>query len=658
MYINNMILKIRSIDNKNKGIICIYNTIFIILIFNTNFINKLNDYNLKYYNHTGGNLVDYIKDTQLYISKKYNIFNKELLISYNDLLEIIKWINTNNINITDYNNIINDIFEIYLTNENLLDIKDYIKFYNNKLLSDWILKLSNNTNNIFDGNIKINSFLDNFNTNNIGIQTNDYIYDIILIQNFIKNNNNNILNINILSDPSQLNNKLFNTLYFDFPTDVHNIIYKQCCNQIKNLRIRGTNSSCLLLQLISLYLNPNGEAILIIPEQILYNNSKQVISTREYIYNNFNIKKIIHIEQSIYYNNIKRDLKSITNTIKNCIFYFTNTGKTTMINVSKIILEEENIIEKNLFNINKINEEYSFYYKDYLNLPKNNNLITDYIKSEDMFDFAEKQPQNNNQLMLILNKNYNSGLDINISKIDINQNYNNCYFIKEKNIETNFYYTYYLENMIKKNPENFIKRKNNQFDLSKIQNCEIPILSLNKQNTICSYIKTTQQLILNNQTNINMYNSLKISMIENIPDSNMILLDEIIDLIYEENDEKLICINRNSLLAGHVSLYIGDLNTNSYYLKPKNNNFLLEYIYYYLKFKETMIKDMSKLTQQYNLIKSNLLNIKIPNISLKLQNEIINNCQEFDNNINLLTLNNQVIKNKNIFEIINNFQCL
>jgi restriction endonuclease S subunit len=257
--------------------------------------------------------------------------------------------------------------------------------------------------------------------------------------------------------------------------------------------------------------------------------------------------------------------------------------------------------------------------------------------------------------MLIINKNYNSNDDIKISNIEINIYYPNCYFICEKEKNTNMYFTYNLENIIKKNPDNFIKGKNNLVDLSKIQECQIPILSLYKQNTICNYIKNSFQLIKNNEININMYHNMKNLFLENILETSMITLNDIVEIVQEEINHKMICIIRNSLSAGDVSLYQGKLNNNSYYLISKNDNFLIEYIYYYLKFKEPNIKEMSRLTQQNNLIKTNLLNLKIPNINLKLQNDVINYCQDFDNHITSLLFNNQVIKNKDIFEIIHNF---
>jgi hypothetical protein len=147
-------------------------------------------------------------------------------------------------------------------------------------------------------------------------------------------------------------NLIFDIIFFDFPNNKHNIIYTQCCEQIKKYKIRGTNATCLLLQLITSYLNINGEAIVIIPESFLYNNSKQAIDTRDHLYNNFNIKKIIHINNDIYYYDIDRDLRSITNTMKNCILKIKNIGKTNNINISTIILKENKIVE-NQYNYKK-----------------------------------------------------------------------------------------------------------------------------------------------------------------------------------------------------------------------------------------------------------------------------------------------------------------
>lgn len=656
--LNKVLIKIKCINETNIPI-SIYYSIFIILVFNTFIINNLNNKKLKLYNKND-ELMEYINQVQKIFKEDYNIFNIKININEKELSEMIKNTFLDYTPVLDYNNLINEIFEWYLTNENLLDIKDNIKYYNNELLNNWMVNLIelNTNHSILDGNVKINSFLDKFNTNNkYGIQTNEYIYEIILIQNFIKNNFriNNIVNRNILYDSIKLSNNLFDIIYFDFPYDIHNIIYKHCCDQIKSLKIRGTNSSCLLLQSISLYLKTNGSAVLIIPENILYNTSKQVIETRKYIYDNFNIQKIVYIDQNIYYNNIKRDLKSITNTMKNCIFYFSNNGRTKNINITKINLENDKIIEKDVYNIKDINNDYSFYYKDYFILSKNPTIIDKYTKVYNIFniyDYDKFKSTLNNNHVIILNKNYNINNFIKIVNKIETENYTNCYLIQQSNTESNNAYDHYLMNLIIKNIDNFIKGKNNEIDIEKIKDFDILNLSQNTQNTINNYIITSDKLITSNNENIIMNNILKKAILDNIPNNNMIILEKIVDLIQEEINTFSISIIKNSLLAGEVSLYQGKLNNNSYYLIPKNNDFILEYIYNYLKYKEPKIKEMSRLTQQYNLIKSKLLNIDIPNIDIKLQNEIVNYCKEFDNNIKSLESNNESIKNKDIFEII------
>ena len=646
MYKKYVILKDYLSNNNIVGLESIYYCIFFISILKTDIFKK---YILDYKN---------IIDVQAYFNKTHNIFNKTINLDNTIIVNLLKLINSNIVEFIDINinTLINDIFNVYLTNENLLDIKHYIKYYNNIVLNKWIYNLVDSYDNksIFEGNIKINSLTDLITTGSkFGSQINEYIYEINLIQNFI-NNNSKIVNINnIISNNIQLNNSLFDIIFFDFPNDIHNIIYTQCCDQIKNLKIRGTKYECLLLQLITTLLKVNGEAILIIPESILYCNSKQYIETRKYIFNNFNIEKIIHINQNIYYNNINRDLKSITNTIKNCIFYFKNTGKTNIINISEISLVENKIIETNLNNINNINNNYSFYFKDYLSVE--NDLI-ETKKVDDIFKFYDNTDYiklNNTQFFILLNKYYNNSF-IKITN-EYNNNNNNYYLIY--NEDKSMYNTYYLENVLKRKTNLFIKGVNNEFDLSKIKEYNIPTISINKQKTICNYIETSNQIIKSNEENILRYTQLKTSILDNIPTNKMIILMDIITIIEKNINEKMISILKNGIYAGNINYYQGELNNNSYYFTSGNHNFILLFIFYYLKYIELEIKRISNLTKQPNLIKSNLLNINIPNISIESQKEVIKACIEIDNNIDILILNNKNINEKDIFEIITTINC-
>jgi hypothetical protein len=379
--------------------------------------------------------------------------------------------------------------------------------------------------------------------------------------------------------------------------------------------------------------------------------------------NNFNIEKIIHINHDIYYYNINRDITSISHTMKNCILKIKNLGKTSKIIVSKISLNENKIVENHIIDINTINDNFSFYYKDYNNKVIDSiidNVITStlsYVKVKDIFNISYKNHEkliiDPNEEYLILNNNI-----IEIKKLDVLNNLSNQILLYEKEKSSNLYYKFYLEYIIKKNLEDF-KGINNQFNISKIEEQNIPILSNLQQTTIINYIACSKNLIDANHKNINTYIELKCSILDNIPINNFVILDDIIEIIDKNIDKILISVTRNSLCAGTVSLYqdttLVTLNNNSFFLNIKNENFILKYIYHYLKYKETYIKELSNLTQQPNLNKTNLINIQIPNINRELQEKIINLCDEFDNNINTLLLNNNMIKDKDIFNIITQF---
>ena len=120
------------------------------------------------------------------------------------------------------------------------------------------------------------------------------------------------------------------------------------------------------------------------------------------------------------------------------------------------------------------------------------------------------------------------------------------------------------------NPDDYIKKNSDKNIISKIQNIVIPNFPVDQQNTICNYIKASIYIIETNNNNINMYIQMKNSILENIPKTNMNTLSEIISVIEEPINKKLIYILRNSLSAGEVNLYqdqnITTLNSNYYYL--------------------------------------------------------------------------------------------
>jgi hypothetical protein len=488
--------------------------------------------------------------------------------------------------------------------------------------------------------------------------------------------NNNLVSKDILLDDVIINNKnTFDLIFLNMPTNIHNIIHANCCKKIKNLKLRGTKAEPLLLQLVMQSLNPNGRAVVIVPDSFLYNESIQLIETRQYLIKNFNIKKIVEIDETIHeYANVTKDIKSITSTYKKSIIYFENTGKTTNIVWSKIELHNnqitENIIDINVDINNLESNMYSLYYKTYIN--RYNKIDTiQFIPVSELFNIhvhenetdqsCDLQMNNSNinesQEILGLTTYYKTNESIKIInkteiylyKIILYEKINESLFI------TNFL-THFLKYKIIINSRQFIKGKMSHFDINKIMSYKIPILNKETQQLTCNYLKITEKLINDNNNKIELYNNLIKYTMDTIPITNCETLDIIIN-IYQITDHNpinlLVGIIKNGLSAGAVFLPTKHLPTNSHFLILRNENqYLRDYVYYYLKYIETQIIELANLTTQPNLTKSQLLSLKIPKIDISQQKLIILECETFNNNITKCIESNNDIKERDILGTI------
>jgi restriction endonuclease S subunit len=212
----------------------------------------------------------------------------------------------------------------------------------------------------------------------------------------------------------------------------------------------------------------------------------------------------------------------------------------------------------------------------------------------------------------------------------------------------------YLENNLKNKIEQFTKGKMNQFDIDKIKSFKIPILSEKTQIAVFNYLDLINEMTKCNLNKINMVKQMIDCIMKTIPINNMIELSSICNL-YEDNKEcNLIGIIKNGLTAGTV-YKLNDftkISNNSYYITIKNNQYLLDFIYHWLLYNEIKIKELSNLTQQSNLNKSNLLSLKIPVIDLNKQLDIISYCNEFESQINRYNLDNKAISEKDILSTV------
>ena len=614
-----------------------------------------------------------IIDKMIYLYNYFNIkiyFNiKELTIKLFDVIKLIDIKKINKINL------LNEIFEYYLNTENLTNTKYYVKFYDKKILSEWIFNLGNPTiseqmNTIFFGNTKINSYLNilvekcqdkKINFIKIydklyGYQNNKIIKSLELVNIMLKSNkkfsenfNKNFSSDDLLTKDINLSTNSFDLIYFDFPSGIHNIIYANCCNKIKKLKLRGTKYEPLLLQLIMYSLNINGCAILIVPDNLLFSDSVQHVETRKHLIKNFNVKKIIQIDESLYVDKGNR----------NSILYFENNGSTKSVEFTKISLKtNEHIIEETNQSdipIDKIKSNiYSLYYKNYESIK---NLNQD-IKSKnfnELFEFNTNLDLFTNKQFICLEKYYKNDKSISIGSIK-----QDCWehYIIAKNNESNNFNIKLLKNILKAKYQYLIKGKMNQFDLNKISQLKIPIMSEQIINHVCEYMHITDKIIIDNNEKINSTYKLKWCLMNSISLDKMILINKITKLYDKktiiEPSIKMIGIIRNSLSAGQV--YILDstdnISTNSHYLIIKDTNYLLDFVYQWFKYNESKLKEIANLNFQPNLSQINLLKFKIPEISIESQIEIINSCNDFDSIINNYHTNNKSLLDKDILGTI------
>jgi hypothetical protein len=537
-------------------------------------------------------IINIIKISQ---NKKLIKYQKEINILYKKInFEIIfNFYNLNNENILFLNS------PLIFLEDNLLDI------YGNKKID--IIDLE-------PTNISLLKIYNNFIENDINCQNKDYIHENCI-------------------------NKLYDLIISYFPEGIKNIIHAECCERIKKLKIRGTKSEPLILQLIMSSLEQNGDAIVIVPNSLLFNDSKQHIETRKYLLENFNVICIVSLENS-----------------NNSLIYFKNNGITININFQIIKNEELKLIK--VIDINNIKlKNYNLFYEKYNDLDKKINIelttplyeIVNIVTNENINTIDKNQSN-----FLVFSKYFNeNGLKLIFNELILEKD-SFTLIIKDKNKCLQKYLNYYLFNNLIKDKNLITTGKLNKIDIDLLLNYKIALPSLKIQTQVSSYYDINNELINDNLNQITLYKQM-INKLINISVVNVekIQLSEICSIKTLPDDDTFIYINKNSNLVGNVNLYTikHEESTNFYYI-GNIKNFNKKCLYYLLKNEESSLYKLSSMTQNINLSRKNLESFEINNLQDKTQEYIIKECDKFSNLIDSLFLTNEYLKNINIFDII------
>jgi len=111
----------------------------------------------------------------------------------------------------------------------------------------------------------------------------------------------------------------YDVILANMPFGLKGIKHADCCERVKALKIRGTKSEPLFLQLMMVSLNVGGRCAVVVPDGMLVNGSSCHDETRKHLLDNFELKRVIKMKGQFFMNT----------GIQPSILFFENTGKPT-----------------------------------------------------------------------------------------------------------------------------------------------------------------------------------------------------------------------------------------------------------------------------------------------------------------------------------------
>ena len=131
----------------------------------------------------------------------------------------------------------------------------------------------------------------------------------------------------------------YDVILANMPFGLKGIKHAECCERVKNLKIRGTKSEPLFLQLMMVSLALGGRCAVVVPDGMLVNSSSCHNDTRKYLLDHFELKRVIKMNGQYFMNT----------GIKPSILFFENTGKpTTAVEFWEVLRNEKGEITETM----------------------------------------------------------------------------------------------------------------------------------------------------------------------------------------------------------------------------------------------------------------------------------------------------------------------
>jgi hypothetical protein len=557
----------------------------------------------------------YVKDILIFYN--YQIHNLEI-DEFDSLIDKYSQINESKSNVDYLKKILDNLMQKKELKQNMKELKN---FNTNHNIVNYMLEIIKNDQspnkkiiNLFSGSgtfirKAIEKKIDYHSL--IGYDINDELNTIAKILIDLENDvdfTKQIYKNDLLKD--EINIDKSNIIISDLPLDIKNLTHASCCSKIKQLKIRGTKSEPLIIQLITTLLAKNGKAIIFIPDSFLFSDSNQHVETRKLLLTNFCVEQVISVPEQ-----------------KKSILVFSNRKQEKQIkltdfnNTYDYILDVEKTYEK----------QYSLYYQNYyMEIPRQS-LNNTYKFREIIEIYTNYQEKYTNQMVLVSYKNNT----FKIVKYNENDVYQYIYISKRPDIYSQEFLNYHLFELFAKNLNYLTKGKCKSINTELILELNITVPDVKLQKNAIEYINLGSSVLIMLQQQQSELESMKNNLIESIITKKETKpLVDFCNIGHISNYKETIQINRNSNLAGQISLTTNesDNSTNMFYL-TLNENMNKDYmnkdymnkdlLFYLLKYNELELIKISNLGNTIQLPRGKLENLQIPILTEEDANNIL-----------------------------------
>lgn len=276
-------------------------------------------------------------------------------ISHYQILEILNKVNVDNVEL--HMDVLGYVYEDHLKNGSS-NARDLGQFFTDRTICDYMVKLCNPTckrkgvpESVCDPSMGTGGFLTSYMkyfNNSVnwksqqkqihGWDHDNKVTGFARLNLFMESKGTPFDNLHCEDSLKNGIQTSYDIILANMPFGLKGLKFADCHESVKKLKLDGTKSEPLFLQLMMSSLNDGGRCAVVVPDGLLVNNSKQQNGTRKYLIEKFNLKRVIKITGKVF-----------TNTgIKPSILFFEKTGTTENVEFWEVEKNADGVIKETL----------------------------------------------------------------------------------------------------------------------------------------------------------------------------------------------------------------------------------------------------------------------------------------------------------------------